>query len=86
MPTPEENWERLVRAALRGERLGVGAFGQPVSGVAGNVPSCLANNTHIDDILRAADEIEDEDRNISRIRKIHYLILCRWREIPCIIL
>ncbi|THU65685.1 hypothetical protein C4D60_Mb05t06240 [Musa balbisiana] len=67
MPTPEENWERLVRAALRGERLGVGAFGQPVSGVAGNVPSCLANNTHIDDILRAADEIEDEDRNISRI-------------------
>ncbi|CAL9752250.1 unnamed protein product [Musa acuminata subsp. burmannicoides] len=67
MPTPEENWERLVRAALRGERLGVGAFGQPVSGVAGNVPSCLANNTHIDDLLRAADEIEDEDRNISRI-------------------
>ncbi|URE06597.1 hypothetical protein MUK42_21586 [Musa troglodytarum] len=67
MPTPEANWERLVRAALRGERLGVGAFGQPVSGVAGNVPSCLANNTHIDDILRAADEIEDEDRNISRI-------------------
>ncbi|RRT57935.1 hypothetical protein BHE74_00015437 [Ensete ventricosum] len=73
MPTPEANWERLVRAALRGERLGVGAFGQPVSGVAGNVPSCLSNNTHIDDVLRAADEIEDEDRNISRIRKIHYL-------------
>ncbi|XP_074556851.1 callose synthase 9-like [Curcuma longa] len=68
MRTPETNWERLVRAALRRERLGVVVSEQqPVSGVAGNVPSSLTNNTHIDEILRAADEIEDEDPNIARI-------------------
>ncbi|KAG6510218.1 hypothetical protein ZIOFF_028227 [Zingiber officinale] len=68
MRTPETNWERLVRAALRLERLGVVVSEQqPVSGVAGNVPSSLTNNTHIDEILRAADEIEDEDPNIARI-------------------
>ncbi|XP_074558613.1 uncharacterized protein LOC141814570 [Curcuma longa] len=68
MRTPETNWERLVRAALRRERLGVVVSEQqPVSGVAGNVPSSLTNNSHVDEILRAADEIEDEDRNIARI-------------------
>ncbi|KAG0459215.1 hypothetical protein HPP92_022343, partial [Vanilla planifolia] len=68
MANAEANWERLVRAALRMERLGTGRpYGQPVSGIAGNVPSCLANNIHIDEILRAADEIQDEDPNISRI-------------------
>lgn len=63
----EANWERLVRAALRRERLGAGAHGQPVSGIAGNVPSSLANNLHIDEILRAADEILEEDPTVSRI-------------------
>ncbi|GKV51459.1 hypothetical protein SLEP1_g58114 [Rubroshorea leprosula] len=63
----EELWERLVRAAIRSERIGVDAFGQPVGGIAGYVPSSLGNNRNIDDILRAADEIQDEDPNVSRI-------------------
>lgn len=65
------NWERLVRAALRGERL-AGAFGVPVTGIAGNVPSSLGNNVHIDEVLRAADEIQDEDPTVARIRKFRY--------------
>ncbi|XP_010257473.1 PREDICTED: callose synthase 9 [Nelumbo nucifera] len=67
MPQVEELWERLVDAALRRGRLGADAFGQPVSGIAGNVPSSLENSRNIDAILRAADEIQDEDPNISRI-------------------
>ncbi|KAJ0974544.1 hypothetical protein J5N97_016509, partial [Dioscorea zingiberensis] len=67
MVAAEENWERLVRSALRRERLGVGAYGQPASGIAGNVPASLGNNLHIDEILRAADEIQDEDPSVSRI-------------------
>ncbi|GLT76571.1 hypothetical protein SLA2020_482240 [Shorea laevis] len=67
MARVEELWERLVRAAIRSERIGVDAFGQPVGGIAGYVPSSLANNRDIDDILRAADEIQDEDPNVSRI-------------------
>lgn len=60
-------WERLVRAALRRERTGVDAYGRPAGGIAGNVPSSLSNSKDIDPILRAADEIQDEDPNISRI-------------------
>ncbi|KAH7653612.1 callose synthase protein [Dioscorea alata] len=67
MGAPEANWERLVRAALQRERLGVGAYRQRAGGISGIVPSCLSNNLHIDEILRAADEIQDEDANISRI-------------------
>ena len=67
MSRAEELWERLVRAALRRERTGTDAFGHPVTGIAGNVPSSLANNRDIDEILRAADEIQDEDPNVSRI-------------------
>lgn len=67
MSKVEANWERLVRAALRRERVGGGAQGLPVTGIAGNVPSCLANNLHIEEILRAADELQDEDPSISRI-------------------
>ncbi|XXG39232.1 hypothetical protein AAC387_Pa01g0246 [Persea americana] len=62
----EHNWERLVRAALRRERLGAGGFGRPGSGIADNVPSCLGNRD-IDAILRAADEIQEEDANVARI-------------------
>ena len=64
MARAEANWERLVRAALRGERL-VGAYGQPVTGIAGNVPSSLGNNVHIEEVLRAADEIQDEDPTVE---------------------
>lgn len=71
MARAEANWERLVRAALRGERL-VGAYGQPVTGIAGNVPSSLGNNVHIEEVLRAADEIQDEDPTVARIRKFRY--------------
>lgn len=67
MTRVEELWERLVRAALRRDRIGIDAYGRPESGIAGNVPSSLANNRDIDEILRAADEIQDEDPNVSRI-------------------
>ncbi|XP_028076538.1 callose synthase 9 isoform X1 [Camellia sinensis] len=67
MSRVEELWERLVRAALRRERTGTDAYGRPVSGIAGNVPSSLAKNRDIDAILRAADEIQDDDPNVSRI-------------------
>ncbi|GKV51452.1 hypothetical protein SLEP1_g58109 [Rubroshorea leprosula] len=67
MARVEGLWERLVRAAIRSERIGVDALGQPVGGIAGYVPSSLANNRDIEDILRAADEIQDEDANVSRI-------------------
>ncbi|CAL0316284.1 unnamed protein product [Lupinus luteus] len=67
MSRVEERWERLVRAALRRERTGGDAYGRPVGGIAGNVPSALAKNRDIDEILRVADEIQDEDPNISRI-------------------
>ncbi|OAY73646.1 Callose synthase 9 [Ananas comosus] len=71
MSRAEANWERLVRAALRGERVGAAATAaHPVTGIGGIVPSCLANNEHIEEILRAADEIQDVDPSISRIRKI----------------
>ncbi|WCJ32417.1 glucan synthase-like 10 [Euphorbia peplus] len=68
MARVEELWERLVRAALRRERIGTDALGRPAAaGIAGYVPSSLSNNRDIDAILRAADEIQDEDPNISRI-------------------
>lgn len=66
MSRVEDLWERLVRAALRRERIGTDALG-PASGIAGNVPSSLENNRDIDAILRAADEIQDEDPSVSRI-------------------
>lgn len=58
-----------MRAALRRQRTGTDAYGRPEGGIAANVPSSLANNRDIDSILRAADEIQDEDPNISRICK-----------------
>ncbi|MED6111743.1 Callose synthase 9, partial [Stylosanthes scabra] len=67
MSRVEELWERLVRAALRRERIGDDAYGRPVGGIAGNVPSALAKNRDIDEILRVADEIQDDDPNVSRI-------------------
>ncbi|XP_027367139.1 callose synthase 9 isoform X2 [Abrus precatorius] len=67
MSRAEELWERLVRAALRRERTGDDPHGRPVGGIAGNVPSALAKNRDIDEILRVADEIQDDDPNVSRI-------------------
>ncbi|KAL5209846.1 hypothetical protein ABZP36_005469 [Zizania latifolia] len=70
------NWERLVRAALRGERL-TGTYGLPVTGIAGNVPSSLGNNVHIEEVLRAADEIQDEDPTAARILCEHAYTLAQ---------
>ncbi|CAL5210331.1 unnamed protein product [Lathyrus oleraceus] len=67
MSRVEELWERLVRAALRRERTRDDAFGQPAGGIAGNVPSALAKNRDIDEILRVADEIQDDAPTVSRI-------------------
>ncbi|XAR54565.1 1,3-beta-glucan synthase, partial [Bertholletia excelsa] len=67
MSRVEDLWERLVRAALRRERTGNDAYGRPTGGIAGYVPSSLAKNRDIDAILRAADEIQDDDPNVSRI-------------------
>ncbi|XP_017218249.1 callose synthase 9 isoform X1 [Daucus carota subsp. sativus] len=66
MPSVEDLWERLVRAALHRDRIGNDAYGRH-GGIAANVPSSLTNNRDIDSILRAADEIQDEDATISRI-------------------
>ncbi|XP_057776741.1 callose synthase 9 [Salvia miltiorrhiza] len=66
MSRVEDLWERLVRAALRGRITSGGLYRQPEAGLAANVPSSLGNKD-IDDILRAADEIQDDDPNISRI-------------------
>ncbi|OIV91208.1 hypothetical protein TanjilG_30430 [Lupinus angustifolius] len=67
MSQVEKLWERLVRAALRKARTGGDAYAHPVGGIVGNVPSALAKNRDIDEILRVADGIQDEDPNISRI-------------------
>ncbi|XP_011037937.1 PREDICTED: callose synthase 9 [Populus euphratica] len=67
MSRAEDLWERLVRAVLRRERTGTDALGRPVGGIAGYVPSSLTNNRDIDEILRAADEIQDVNPAVSRI-------------------
>ncbi|KAH9611751.1 hypothetical protein KSS87_012090 [Heliosperma pusillum] len=67
MSRAEELWERLVRAALRSARSGADGYGRHTTGIAGNVPASLANGRVIDDILRAADEIQDDDPNVARI-------------------
>ncbi|XP_004985950.1 callose synthase 9 [Setaria italica] len=76
MSRAEANWERLVRAALRGERL-AGGYGHPVTGIAGVVPSSLGNNVHIEEVLRAADEIQDEDPTVARILCEHAYALAQ---------
>ncbi|KAF3448934.1 hypothetical protein FNV43_RR09652 [Rhamnella rubrinervis] len=58
-------WEHLVQAALRREIIGTDVYGCPIGGIAGNVPSSLANNRDIDEILRVAYEIQDEDPNVA---------------------
>ncbi|CAK9328068.1 unnamed protein product [Citrullus colocynthis] len=63
MTRGEELWERLVQAALRRDRIGIDAYGP--------------NITEIDEILIAADEIQDEDPNISRILCEHAYALAQ---------
>ncbi|KAG5544996.1 hypothetical protein RHGRI_017453 [Rhododendron griersonianum] len=72
MVRPSENWERLVRATLRREKLrhdGRGGHERAPIGIAGSVPPSLTRETNIDLILPAAYEIQPEDPNVARIRK-----------------
>lgn len=68
------NWERLVRATLKREQLRHARQGheRTPSGIAGAVPLSLTRTTNIDRILQAADEIQEEDPNVARIRK-HFI-------------
>ncbi|XP_051147585.1 callose synthase 10 [Andrographis paniculata] len=61
MARVSSNWERLVRAVLRG------GHGRTGSGIAGAVPDSLQRSTNINAILQAADEIQLEDPNVARI-------------------
>lgn len=71
MSRAESSWERLVNAALQRDRAGGGSGGGPGQGsLMEYVPSSLANNRDIDAILRAADELQDEDPSIARICKL----------------
>lgn len=73
MSRAEVLWERLVRAALRRDKVGDDTYGRPVVGIAGNVPSALSKNRDIDEILRVADEIQEEDPTVSRICMLQLL-------------
>jgi len=63
-----DNWERLVRAALKRDRDHLRAGGATGGlGLAAAVPASLGRTTNIEQILQAADDIEDEDPNVARI-------------------
>ncbi|RCV43392.1 hypothetical protein SETIT_9G290700v2 [Setaria italica] len=63
-----DNWERLVRAALKRDRDHLRAGGAAGGlGLAAAVPASLGRTTNIEQILQAADDIEDEDPNVARI-------------------
>ncbi|XP_028959712.2 callose synthase 10 [Malus domestica] len=64
-----DNWKRLVRATLKREQLRSSGQGHErvPSGIAGAVPPSLGKTTNIDAILQAADAIQAEDPNVSRI-------------------
>lgn len=71
MARVSDNWERLVRATLKREQLRTSGQGHEriPSGIAGAVPPSLGKATNIDAILQAADAIQAEDANVSRICK-----------------
>ncbi|KAF7135361.1 hypothetical protein RHSIM_Rhsim08G0150400 [Rhododendron simsii] len=74
MVRPSENWERLVRATLRREKLrhdGRVSHERAPSGIAGSVPPLLTRETNIDLILQAAYESQSEDPNVTRIHVYH---------------
>ncbi|GJM99141.1 hypothetical protein PR202_ga16218 [Eleusine coracana subsp. coracana] len=67
-----ENWERLVRAALKRDRDqhragGTASAAAAGLGLASAVPASLGRTTNIEQILQAADDIGDEDPNVARI-------------------
>lgn len=66
MSRAETNWERLVRSALQRQQRSNQRPDRITSGLASVVPSSL-NAANIDAILKAADEIQEEDPNVARI-------------------
>lgn len=74
MSRVSRNWERLVRAVLRTRPSGGGGR-FPSTGLADAVPPSLVKSTNIDAILQAADEVQDEDPNIARIREFLFQLL-----------
>uniref|UniRef100_A0A0E0DVP2 1,3-beta-glucan synthase n=1 Tax=Oryza meridionalis TaxID=40149 RepID=A0A0E0DVP2_9ORYZ len=71
-PRPErviDNWERLVRAALKHQHRAPSAAASSAAGIglASAVPPSLGKTTNIEHILQAADDIEDDDPNVARI-------------------
>lgn len=74
MDRVSDNWERLVRATLQSEQLRNAGQGhsRTSSGIAGAVPPSLGRETNIDAILRAADEVEEENPNVARICKFKF--------------
>ncbi|KAM1114094.1 hypothetical protein ACFX2B_046127 [Malus domestica] len=67
MSRVEQRWEHLVRVVLSRETMGADAYGRHATGIAGNVPSSLANNRDIVEILRAADKIQDDFQNLYNL-------------------
>ncbi|KAI8543243.1 hypothetical protein RHMOL_Rhmol08G0202400 [Rhododendron molle] len=81
---PSENWERLVRATLRREKLrqdGRGGHERAPRGIAGSVPPSLTRETTIDLILQAADAIQSEDPNVARIQESFQSKVCGMRKV-----
>lgn len=76
MARVSDNWKRLVSAALRREQLRTTGHGhgRTSSGIAGSVPDSLQRTTNIDAILQAADEIQSQDPNVARIRKLQMFV------------
>lgn len=69
-----DNWERLVRAALKHQHRAPSAAASSAAGIglASAVPPSLGKTTNIEHILQAADDIEDDDPNVARIRNLLY--------------
>ncbi|KAI8543291.1 hypothetical protein RHMOL_Rhmol08G0205100 [Rhododendron molle] len=65
-----EALRELGAAGLLREKLRHDGHERAPSGIAGSVPPSLTRETNIDLILQAADEIQSEDPNVSRIRRI----------------
>lgn len=66
-----------MRAVLRTRPSGGGGRVPPSTGLADAVPPSLVKSTNIDAILQAADEVQDEDPNIARIREFLFqFLLC----------
>lgn len=67
-----KNWERLVLATLEVEqrRSAAQLHERVAGGLAGAVPPSLGRTTNIEAILQAADEIQNEDPSVARIREL----------------